>query len=104
MKILSYPISFEWDKGNIDKNFKKHGVTNKEAEEVFLNKSKFIFKDEKHSITEKRHMIWGITNKNRCLSVFFTIRRNKVSVISARDIHRKERREYEKKIKANTKL
>ena len=57
MKILPEPISFEWDKGNIDKNFKKHKVTNREAEEVFNNEKKLIIEDERHSLAEKRYMI-----------------------------------------------
>lgn len=104
MKILPEPLSFEWNKGNIDKNLRKHNVTDKEGEEVFESKQKFIFEDEKHSLIEKRYMIWGITSKGRRLSVFFTIRKEKIRIISARDMHKKERREYEEKIKANTKV
>ena len=36
--VISEPIFFEWDKGNLDKSLKKHGVTNEEAEEVFFDK------------------------------------------------------------------
>lgn len=104
MKILPEPLSFEWDEGNIDKNLKKHGVTNQEAEEIFDNESSFIFEDERHSAFEKRYMIWGVTNKGRQLSAFFTIRENKIRIISVRDMHKKERREYEEKIKTNTKI
>lgn len=31
--------SFDWDKGNIDKNSQKHGVSPNEAEEVFLDEN-----------------------------------------------------------------
>lgn len=104
MKILPDPVSFVWNKGNIDKNLDKHGVTNREAEEIFENKPVFIFKDVKHSLAEQRYMIWGITDKGRKLSVFFTIRNDLVRIISARDMHRKERRAYEEKIQTNTKI
>lgn len=102
MKILPDPIVFEWDKGNIDKNFIKHNVTDKESEEVFENEPKFIFEDEEHSLTESRYMIWGVTDKGRKLSVFFTLRGEKVRIISARDMHKKERRKYEEEIQNNT--
>lgn len=102
MKILPEPVAFEWDKGNIDKNFVKHNVTDKETEEIFENEPKFIVEDEKHSLKEARYMIWGVTDKSRKLSVFFTLRSKKVRVISARDMHKKERREYEEKIQKNT--
>lgn len=104
MRVLPKPVSFEWDKGNIDKNLRKHNVTNKETEEIFKNDPKFLLKDEKHSLLEKRYMLWGITNNKRGLSVFFTLRRNRVRIISARDMHKKERREYEKKVKADSKV
>jgi len=99
VRILPKPIAFEWDKGNIDKNLKKHNVNDKEAEEVFGNKPIFIFKDDQHSISEKRFMIWGVNNERRKLAVIFTIRKDKIRVISARDMHKKERREYISKAK-----
>ncbi|MBI2641643.1 BrnT family toxin [Candidatus Roizmanbacteria bacterium] len=104
MVILKEPVEFEWNKGNIGKNLKKHSVTDKEAEEVFECARKFIFKDEKHSLGERRYMIWGITRRGRKLTVFFTLREEKVRIISARDMSRKERREYEEKIQINTKI
>lgn len=96
MKILPEPVSFEWDKGNVDKNLIKHKVTSREIEEVFSNKEKFIIEDEKHSLFEKRYLIWGTTNIGRRLSIIFTLRDSKVRVISTRDMNKKERREYEK--------
>ena len=104
MKLLPEPINFEWDKGNINKNLIKHDVTNKETEEAFNNDQKFIIEDVKHSLSEKRYMVWGITNKQRKLSIFFTLRKNKVRIISARDMHKKERREYEKQIQEDSKI
>ena len=101
MKILDKYIEFEWNKGNIDKN-KKHQVEDKESEEIFGNRKKIIMKDEKHSLREERYMIWGKTNKGRKLTVFFTLRNNKVRIISARDMNRKERNTYEKKAQSHT--
>ncbi|OGK12679.1 hypothetical protein A3C98_05285 [Candidatus Roizmanbacteria bacterium RIFCSPHIGHO2_02_FULL_37_15] len=104
MKILQEPLEFEWDKGNIEKNLKEHGVSDKEAEEAFESPKKYIFKDEKHSLLEDRYMVWGVTKRNRKLAVFFTLRAEKVRIISVRDMSRKERRAYEKKIQSNTKV
>ena len=104
MRILPEVIIFEWDKGNRDKNVLKHRITNKEAEEVFFNKPNFILDDVKHSLSERRHMIWGITDKKRKLSIFFTMRKDEIRIISVRDMHKKERREYEKQVQENTKI
>jgi len=98
MDILPDPITFEWDKGNKDKNVKKHNVSNQETEEAFINDPKFILSDEKHtSENETRHMLWGITNHKRFITIIFTIRNEKIRIISCRDMHKKESREYESK-------
>ncbi|MBI4973071.1 BrnT family toxin [Candidatus Roizmanbacteria bacterium] len=97
MKIYDKAIVFDWDVGNIDKNL-KHGVNDKESEEVFGSQKKVVTKDATHSLAENRYMIWGVTNKGRTLSIFFTLRKNKVRIISARDMSRKERKTYHEKI------
>lgn len=96
MKILKKPLEFEWDKGNIGKN-KKHNVADKEAEEVFFDEKKVIYKDIFHSQKEERFIILGKTKKERLLYTVFTIRGKKIRIISARDINKKEVRLYEKK-------
>lgn len=91
------PIKFDWNKGNIDKNWKRHKVDFRECEEIFSNQPLKIFYDEKHSQKEGRFLAYGITNRQRKLTVIFTIRNKKIRVISARNQNRKERRKYEKK-------
>ena len=103
MRILPEPVYFEWDKGNINKNLKRHEVTNQGAEEVFSNDPKFIFEDTKHSVKEKRFGLFGQTNEGRKLSIIFTKRKDKVRIVTARDMSRKERKAYEK-IKTNSKI
>jgi len=94
---LSIPLAFNWDKGNVDKNWKKHKVHFKEAEEVFFNHPLKIFPDKGHSGKEKRFLALGKTNLKRKLSIIFTLRENRIRIISARNQSRKERRYYEKK-------
>lgn len=93
---LVEPIAFQWDKGNIDKNWVKHKVKNKECEEVFFDLNKKIAKDPIHSKKEDRYILLGKTKKGRILYTVFTIRNNKIRVISARDINIKEKCLYEK--------
>ncbi len=97
MKKLPKPLAFEWDKGNIDKNFKKHKVTNLEAEEIFRNKPLIIIDDATHSLVERRFIAHGITSKKRNLTIIFTLRERKIRIISARIQDKKERKIYEKK-------
>jgi uncharacterized DUF497 family protein len=88
---------FEWDKGNSRKN-EKHGVSMAEAEQVFFNMPLLMLQDMQHSNTEVRFHALGKTNLGRLLHITFTLRRagTTIRVISARDMHRKERDTYEK--------
>ncbi|MBU1256574.1 BrnT family toxin, partial [Patescibacteria group bacterium] len=67
-----------------------------ECEEIFFNKPLINNLDEKHSQYEKRFRSLGKTNINRRLLISYTIRNQKVRIISARDQNKKERRIYEK--------
>ena len=88
---------FEWDEGNIDKSYKKHGITPNEAEEVFLDEDILILEDTKHSKQEERFEAIGKIFKGNILFLAFTVRRDKIRIISARTASKKERRTYEKK-------
>ena len=96
MKVIPEPLTFEWDKGNKDKNLLKHLVTNQEAEEVFTNNPFILAEDERHSHLEKRFQALGQTNVHRTLFLSFAVRRDKVRIISIRDMNRKERVIYAK--------
>ncbi len=96
MMRLPNPTHFEWDEGNIDKNWVKHRVSNKEAEACFFDKGKRILEDVIHSTEgEQRYILFGRTRKARLLFIVFTIRQNKVRIISARPVNQKERPIYE---------
>ena len=88
--------SFDWDKGNARKN-EKHGVSLAESEQVFFNAPLLMVEDSKHSNRERRLHALGKTDDSRLLHITFTIRHGeRIRVISARDMHRKERTVYEK--------
>ncbi len=85
---------FQWDAGNLEKNWFQHGVSPLECEEIFFNQPLVMQRDTKHSSDEERYYVLGRTDSDRYLFVAFTIRNNKIRVISARDMNRKERRVY----------
>ncbi|OGR23753.1 MAG: hypothetical protein A2X79_05735 [Desulfuromonadaceae bacterium GWB2_53_15] len=89
-------IGFDWDNGNSRKN-DKHRVSQAEAEQVFFNDPLLLVEDGVHSATEPRLHALGKTETGRLVHVTFTLRFNgsKIRVISARDMHRKERAIYE---------
>lgn len=96
MKTFVEPIVFDWDEGNIDKNWKKHKISDTEAEEAFFDENKKTSKDPLHSKDEEGFILLGKTKKHRLLFVAFTLRNSKVRIISARNLNRKERHLYEK--------
>ena len=89
-------LEFDWDKGNTNKKWIKHKVTNEEAEEIFFNEPLTIFEDLNHSSKEERFVSYGRTDEGRKLTIIFIIRKNKIRIISARDQNRKEGKIYEK--------
>ncbi len=92
---LSKIEGFEWDSGNLE-HIKKHDVGYKECEEVFLNKPLLISRDEVHSEIENRFQVLGLTNGGRLIFLAFTIRDNKIRVVSARDQNKKETKRLQK--------
>jgi uncharacterized DUF497 family protein len=94
---LEQITGFEWDGGNARKSVDKHDVSQAEAESIFFNDPLVVVEDAKHSNGERRLNALGKTPQNRLLHVTFTLRQNgtTVRVISARDMHRKERNIYE---------
>lgn len=93
---LSKVSGFEWDEWNIDKSYKKHGITTKEAEELFLDKNVLLIEDIKHSQKEERFIAIGKNQQEEILFAALTIRHSKVRIISVRPANQKERRQYEK--------
>ena len=88
---------FEWDDGNSEKNWIRHGVSRQESEQVFFNRPLVVADDELHSDTETRFYALGRTDADRHLFLVYTLRgpEPRVRVISARDMTPHERREYE---------
>jgi len=93
---LSRISGFNWDDGNARKN-DKHGVSMAEAEQVFFNTPLLLLEDSTHSQSELRMHALGRTDQGRALHITFTLRQSNqlIRVISARDMHKKERLRYE---------
>jgi len=88
---------FDWDANNGRKSADKHQVSQAEVEQVFFHVPLALASDVKHSHTEPRFHALGKTTAGRLLHITFTLRfeGRKIRPISARDMHRKERRVYE---------
>jgi uncharacterized protein len=104
MGIYNFALvtGFDWDDGNSMKNL-KHSVSDKEAEQLFVNEPLVVIEDRAHSQAEPRWHALGRSNEGKLLHVAFTLRAGgtRVRIISARPMHRKERRAYEKAAQGN---
>ena len=95
LEKLQACTGFDWDEGNLLKNWAKHGVTAAECEQVFFNRPLLAQPDLKHSASEIRFFALGQSDSGRRLFLAFTVRENLIRVISARNMSRKERRSYD---------
>lgn len=88
---------FDWDAGNERKSADKHNVSRPEAESIFFNDPLIVVEDTKHSAAEQRLNALGKTAQNRLLHITFTFRNDRtlIRIISARDMTKKERSDYE---------
>ena len=97
MVNLERIVGFEWDAGNARKN-EKHGVAASEAEQVFFDPRLLMVADPGHSASEARFHAMGVTIEGRYLHVTFALRSDgtRIRIISARDMHRKERQIHDR--------
>jgi uncharacterized DUF497 family protein len=86
---------FEWDPLKSGTNMQKHGVSFAEAGTVFGDEFAITVPDPDHSIHEDRFITIGWSNQNRLLMVAHTDRSENIRIISARELTKEERKEYE---------
>lgn len=87
-------FDIEWDDGNRAK-CQKHGMSLFDIE-VILSSSPRIAPDLKHSDQEQRFLAIGKSGTGRPGFVVFTLREGRIRPLSARFMHAKEARKYEK--------
>ncbi len=93
-QLLENCVGFEWDQGNATKNWDRHDVSRGECEQVFFNKPLIVKRNKKHSTFENRYYALGKTDLSRLLFIAFTVRHEKIRVISARDMSEAEMERY----------
>ena len=93
---------FDWDEGNLKKNWERHRVTPWECEQVLFNRPLVVADDEAHSAQEARYYALGQTDAGRLLFLVFTVRESRLRIISARDMNRKERSRYHEQAQKET--
>ncbi|HXB67431.1 MAG TPA: BrnT family toxin [Candidatus Acidoferrales bacterium] len=89
-------LVFEWHPRKAQANIRKHNVSFAEAVLVFSDPLARIFLDEEHSADEQREIIIGHSTARRLLLVSFAEQGSeRVGIISARPVTKRERQDYE---------
>ena len=88
-------MKFEWDTRKAVANERRHGVSFEEATTVFGDRLARSYDDPDHSDSERREITFGFSKAGRALVVSHCERGERVRIISARRMTRRERRQYE---------
>jgi uncharacterized DUF497 family protein len=91
-------MEFEWDPRKARINLRKHGVSFTEAATIFGDELAITVSDPDHSDNEDRYITIGWSARRRLLIVSHTDRGDRIRIISARELTKAERKEYEKAI------
>lgn len=89
-------LEFEWDDAKAAANALKHGVTFREARQVFADLRAFEFSDSRTDYGEDRYIRVGLAGgRLLVLAVAYTERDHRIRIISAKLAPRALRQKYE---------
>lgn len=86
-------VEFEWDDNKRIANAQKHGIDFADAVKIFDDTRKLTFRASHRG--EERFLSIGVMH-SRIVTVVFTLRGDKVRIISARHARKNERAQYER--------
>ncbi|MGH7121831.1 MAG: BrnT family toxin [Acetobacteraceae bacterium] len=85
--------AFEWDDAKAASNWLDHGVRFETARDVFKDIFAIEWTDDRHGDAEERLVTVGMV-EDRLLFVSYTLRGERIRIISAREAEPRERRRY----------
>ena len=89
---------FEWGPCKAEINLRKYGVSFPEAATIFGDELAITVPDPDHSNDEDRYITIGQSERRRFLMVSHTDRKDRIRIISARELTKMEHKEYEEAI------
>jgi len=95
-------MKFEWDQNKNEQNIKKHQIDFENAKLIFSDSNRIIYQDLRNDYGEERFKTIGIVY-NIYISVIYTIRNPFIRIISARLANKKERTDYNDKLRNKVK-
>jgi uncharacterized DUF497 family protein len=84
---------FEWDDQKATDNYAKHGVSFEAARDAFKDPFGIEREDDREDHGEDRYALIAMV-ENRLLFVAYTLRHDRIRIISARGAEPHERRQY----------
>ena len=89
-------ISFVWDENKEEENLRKHKISFKDAQTVFIDPNARMIFDPEHSDEEERFILLGISSALKLLVVCHCYQENDIiiRIISARKANKKEQKQY----------
>jgi uncharacterized DUF497 family protein len=93
MQYFMQDEAFEWDDAKASLNRRSHGVGFEMARDVFKDIFAIEWIDDRHGDTEERFVTVGMV-QGRLLYVAYTLRGERIRIISAREAEPRERRRY----------
>jgi len=84
---------FEWDDEKAERNWRDHAVTFEMARDVFRDPFAVEWEDLEQSADEERYAVIGMVEE-RLLFVGYTVRDDRIRIITARKAEAYERRRY----------
>ena len=90
-------MRFEWDDAKAISNVEKHGITFGEATEVFYDPNALEDYDTRHSASESRFVIIGLSNRRLLYVIYAERTADIIRIISARKANKFEQSFYERK-------
>jgi uncharacterized protein len=88
-------MRFEWDDNKAESNFLKHGIQFEDAVTVFADPYLLFTEDSSHSQGKEREWAMGEAEDGSIVVVVFTMRGERIRIISARKATKKECQRYE---------
>jgi len=94
---MMYIDDFIWMPSIIEKLLIKHHVTQDEVEEVFFDTPQYHYIESGYREGENVYAVFGQTDSGRYLTVIFINKPGNLAlIITARDMDKKERKNYER--------
>ncbi|MFP4693704.1 MAG: BrnT family toxin [Halothece sp.] len=86
-------MKYQWDNNKATTNLAKHGIDFADTVSVFSDDLAITIFDDRFD--EERYITIGMDVLGRVLVVVYTLRQNKIRLISARKATRKEKQQYQ---------